>query len=211
MYLVSFNGKIYRFVPTIVPVELLSFNATVLDGKVLLQWYTSTETNNAGFKIERSKNGANYEEIFFVGGNGTTTNRNVYSYLDESVHSGVYYYRLKQIDYDGTFENLNVVAVDLGTPDKFLLEQNYPNPFNPKTVITFQTPTEGQITLKVYDVLGNEVATLLDEQKSAGSYNVELDASQLTSGIYFYQIESIRTVNCSEFSSTRKMILLSKI
>ena len=202
LYLVSFNGKIYRFVPTIVPVELLSFNATVLDGKVLLQWYTSTETNNAGFKIERSKNGADYEEIFFVGGNGTTTNRNVYSYLDESVHSGVYYYRLKQIDYDGTFENLNVVAVDLGTPDKFLLEQNFPNPFNPKTVITFQIPTEGQITLKVYDVLGNEVATLLDEQRPAGSYDVEFDASQLTSGIYFYQLTS------RDFSSTKKMILL---
>lgn len=202
LYLVSFNGKIYRFIPTIVPVELLSFNATVHDGKVLLQWYTSTETNNAGFKIERSRNGADYKEIFFVGGNGTTTNRNVYSYLDESVHSGVYYYRLKQIDYDGTFENLNVVAVDLGMPGGFLLEQNYPNPFNPKTVISFQIPKEGLVILKVYDLLGNEISTLVNEQKAAGSYSVDFDASKLTSGMYLYKLIS------GSFSSTKKMILL---
>ncbi|HEX9252965.1 MAG TPA: PQQ-dependent sugar dehydrogenase [Ignavibacteriaceae bacterium] len=202
LYLVSFNGKIYRFIPTIVPVELLSFNATVQDGKVFLQWYTSTETNNAGFKIERSKNGADYEEIFFVGGNGTTTNRNVYSYLDESVHSGVYYYRLKQIDYNGTFENLNVIAVDLGIPGGFLLEQNYPNPFNPKTVINFQTPKEGLVILKVYDLLGNEISTLVNEQKPAGSYSVDFDASKLTSGMYLYKLIS------GSFSYTKKMILL---
>ena len=202
LYLVSFNGKIYKFIPSVVPVELISFNAVAENGKVRLNWYTASETNNAGFKIERSKDGADYEEIFFIGGNGTTTNRNVYSYLDESVSSGVYYYRLKQVNFDGSFEYLNVVTVDLGTPDKFLLEQNYPNPFNPKTVITFQTPAEAKITLKIYDVLGNEVATLLDEQKSAGIYNVELDAAQLTSGIYFYQLIS------KGFSSTKKMILL---
>ncbi len=202
LYLVSFNGKIYRFIPSAVPVELISFNAIVENGKVRLNWYTASEINNAGFKIERSKDGSNYEEIFFIGGNGTTTNRNVYSYLDESVSSGVYYYRLKQVNFDGSFEYLNVVAVDLGIPEKFILEQNYPNPFNPKTVITFQTPAEGQITLKVYDVLGNEVATLLDEQKPAGSYDVELDASQLTSGIYFYKLTA------KDFSSVMKMILL---
>lgn len=202
LYLVSFNGKIYKFIPSAVPVELISFNAAVENDGVRLNWYTASETNNAGFKIERSKEGANYEEIFFIGGNGTTTNRNVYSYLDESVSSGVYYYRLKQINFDGSFEYLNVVAVDLGTPNKFLLAQNYPNPFNPKTVITFQTPAEGQLTLKVYDVLGNEVATLLDEHKIAGVYNIELDASQLTSGIYFYKLTA------KDFSSTKKMILL---
>ncbi len=209
LYLVSFNGKIYKFIPSAVPVELISFNAIVENGNVRLNWYTASETNNAGFKIERSKDGANYEEIFFIGGNGTTTNRNVYTYLDESVSSGVYYYRLKQVNFDGSFEYLNVVTVDLGTPDKFLLEQNYPNPFNPKTVITFQTPSEGQITLKIYDVLGNEVATLLDEQKPAGIYNVELDASQLTSGIYFYRI-AIHSdkLTAKDFSSTKKMILL---
>ncbi len=202
LYLVSFNGKIYKFIPSVVPVELISFNAIVENGKVRLNWYTASETNNAGFKIERSNDGANYEEIFFIGGNGTTTNINVYSYLDESVNSGVYYYRLKQVNFDGSFEYFNVITVDLGIPEKFILEQNYPNPFNPKTVITFKTPAEGQISLKVYDVLGNEVATLLNEQKPAGSYDVELDASQFTSGIYFYKLTS------STFSSTKKMIVL---
>jgi len=202
LYLVSFNGKIYKFIPSVVPVELISFSATVLDGKVKLDWYTSTETNNGGFTIQRSKDDVNYEDIFFITGNGTSTNRNVYSYMDESVISGVYYYRLKQVDFDGSFEYLNVIAVDLGIPEQFLLEQNYPNPFNPKTIIAFKTAAEGQISLKVYDVLGNEVATLLDEQKPAGSYDVELDASQLTSGIYFYKLTA------GEFSSTRKMILL---
>lgn len=202
LYLVSFNGKIYKFIPTVVPVELLSFNASVVDGKVLLQWYTSTETNNAGFKIERSTNGSDYEEIFFVGGNGTTTNRNVYSYLDESVRSGVYYYRLKQIDYDGSFEYLNVAAVDLGMPGGFLLEQNYPNPFNPKTIINYQISKEGLVTLKLYDVLGNEIKTLINDQKSSGNYSVELDASELPSGIYYFQLVA------GSYSSTKKLIVL---
>ena len=202
LYLVSFNGKIYRFIPTSVPVELLSFHASVVDGKVLLQWYTSTETNNAGFKIERSNNASDYEEIFFVGGNGTTTNRNVYSYLDETVHSGVYYYRLKQIDYDGSFEYLNVAALDLGMPGGFLLEQNYPNPFNPKTIINYQISKEGLVILKLYDVLGKEIKTLINDQKSSGNYSVELDASELPSGIYYYQLVA------GSYSSTKKLIVL---
>ena len=202
LYLVSFNGKIYRFTPTIVPVELISFNATIVEGKVRLDWYTATETNNSGFTIQRSTDGATYENIFFIGGNGTSTTRNVYSYLDESVSSGFYYYRLKQVDFDGSFEYLNVVAVDLGTPKEFVLEQNYPNPFNPRTVINYQVPVEGLISIKVYDVLGNEIKTLVDEQKSPGIYSVELDATQLTSGIYFYKLSS------GTFNSTRKMILL---
>jgi glucose/arabinose dehydrogenase len=202
LYLVSFNGKIYRFTPTVVPVELISFNATIIDGKVRLDWYTATETNNSGFTIQRSQDSANYEDIYFIGGNGTSTNRNVYSYLDESVSSGVYYYRLKQIDFDGSFEYLNVIAVDLGTPKEFVLEQNYPNPFNPITVINYQVPKEGLISLKVYNVLGTEIATLVNENKTAGIYSIEFDAAQLTSGIYFYELAS------GSYSSTKKMILL---
>ena len=202
LYLVSFNGKIYKFTPTIVPVELISFNATIIDGKVRLDWFTSTETNNAGFEIERSQDGVNYEVIFFIGGKGTTTHRNVYSYIDESVSMGVCYYRLKQVDFDGSFEYLKTVTVDLGLPETFILKQNYPNPFNPKTIINYQVPKNGIITLKVYDVLGNEMATLVDEEKTAGSYNIEFDASQLTSGIYFYKLTA------EDFSSVRKMILI---
>jgi hypothetical protein len=122
---------------------------------------------------------------------------------------GVCYYRLKQVDFDGTFEYLKVVTVDLGLPETFILKQNYPNPFNPKTVINYQVPKNGIITLKVYDVLGNEIATLVDEVQTAGSYSVDFDASDLPagrqgliSGIYFYKLTA------EDFSSVRKMILL---
>lgn len=202
LYLVSFNGKIYKFTPTVVPVELTTFNATIIDGKVKLDWFTATETNNAGFDIERSKDGTNYEKIFFIGGNGTTTNRNIYSYIDEKVTAGVYYYRLKQINFDGSFEYLNAIAVDLGSPVGYLLKQNYPNPFNPKTIITYQIPVEGFVTLKLYDVLGNEVSTLINEKKLAGTYKVELDGSKLSSGIYFYKITS------GNFVAVKKMSYL---
>ncbi|MCU0343296.1 MAG: PQQ-dependent sugar dehydrogenase [Ignavibacterium sp.] len=202
LYLVSFNGKIYRFIPSVVPVELISFSAAEENGNVRLSWYTASETNNAGFKIERSRDGSDYEEIFFIGGNGTTTNRNVYSYLDETVSSGIYYYRLKQVNFDGSFEYLNTVAINLGKPTEFVLKQNFPNPFNPKTVISFQIPVEGLVNLVVYDVPGNEVITLLNEQKTAGIYDVDFDASKLTSGIYFYKLTA------GDFSLTRKMILL---
>jgi glucose/arabinose dehydrogenase len=202
LYLVSFNGKIYKFTPTIVPVELISFNATLINNKVRLDWFTSTETNNLGFEIEKSQDGVNYQTIFFISGNGTTTHRNVYNYIDESVSSGIYYYRLKQIDYDGSFLYLKTVVVDLGLPETFLLEQNYPNPFNPKTVINYQVSKKGIVTLKVFDVLGNEITTLVNEDKIAGSYSIEFDASQLTSGIYFYKLTA------EDFSSVRKMLLL---
>ncbi|MEO8233352.1 MAG: PQQ-dependent sugar dehydrogenase [Ignavibacteriota bacterium] len=206
LYLVSFNGKIYRFTPTVVPVELVSFTATIVDNKVKLDWFTATETNNSGFEIQRSKNGSDYQTIFFMGGNGTTTNRNVYSYTDESVTFGVYNYRLKQIDYDGTIEYLNVVTVDLGLPKTFMLEQNYPNPFNPVTKIKWQSPVSSWQTLKVYDLLGNEVATLVNEFVEAGSHEVEFNPAtnikNPASGFYFYQLKA------GNYTATKKMILL---
>ncbi|MGQ9644329.1 MAG: PQQ-dependent sugar dehydrogenase [Ignavibacterium sp.] len=215
LYLVSFNGKIYNFIPTVIPVELSSFTATVVNGKVRLDWYTVSETNNSGFVIERSQDGVNFKDIYFIGGNGTSTQRNIYSYTDEDVSSGVYYYRLKQIDMDGTINYLNVVTADLGLPQSFMLEQNFPNPFNPSTKIRFTIPgsteyhsVQLKVTLKVYDILGNEVATLVNEEKPAGVYEVEFstesfgDASKLTSGMYIYKLTA------GEFSQSRKMILI---
>jgi glucose/arabinose dehydrogenase len=202
LYLVSFNGKIYRFVPTVVPVELITFDAAYTNGKVILSWYSDTETNNAGFMIERSSDGANFEQIIFIGGSGTTPKRNVYSYTDESVKYGIYYYRLKQINYDGSFEYLKVVAVDLGTPKEFVLEQNYPNPFNPNTTIKYYVPEHSFVTIKIYDVLGNEIKTLINDEKSAGYYKIDFDASQFSSGIYFYVLKS------NEFVASQKMLLI---
>jgi len=202
LYLVSFNGKIYKFTPTVVPVELISFSAVAVENGVKLSWFTSTETNNAGFSIERSTDGINFEELIFIGGNGTTVSRNAYTYLDADAKSGTYYYRLKQIDFDGTVEYLQIVMVDLGTPRGFRLEQNYPNPFNPSTKISFQIPKNSFVTLKIIDLLGNEIATLINQEITAGSHKVDFDASQLSSGIYFYKL----TVD--NFTGMKKMTIL---
>lgn len=202
LYLISFNGKIYSFIPTVVPVELISFSATIIDSKVKLDWFTATETNNSGFAVERATDLSNFEELIFIGGNGTTLERNVYSYLDESVQSGIYHYRLKQIDFDGSFEYLNTVSVDLGMPGGFVLKQNYPNPFNPITNIEFQLPVSGFISLKVFDVLGNQVKTLINEEKKAGFYQIAFDASDLPSGVYLYKLST------ESFSDIKKMTVL---
>jgi glucose/arabinose dehydrogenase len=202
LYLISFNGKIYSFIPTVVPVELISFSATIIDSKVKLDWFTATETNNSGFAVERATDLSNFEELIFIGGNGTTLERNVYSYLDESVQSGIYHYRLKQIDFDGSFEYLNTVSVDLGMPGGFVLKQNYPNPFNPITNIEFQLPVSGFISLKVFDVLGNQVKTLINEEKKAGFYQIAFDAFDLPSGVYLYKLST------ESFSDIKKMIVL---
>lgn len=202
LYLVSFNGKIYRFIPTVVPVELVSFSAIVVESGVKLSWDTATETNNSGFSIERSSDGINFFEIVFIGGNGTSANRHGYSYVDQDVTSGVYYYRLKQIDFDGTVEYLQTVMIDLGRIRNFKLEQNYPNPFNPSTRISFQIPQNSFVTLKIYDLLGNEITSLINKEMIAGNHKVEFDASQLSSGVYFYRLTA------DNFTEMKKMTIL---
>src|SRR5574338_1635874 len=187
-----------------IPVELTSFTSSVEENNVTLNWQTATETNNSGFDIERntplnplSRGEAEgrgvWSSIGFVNGNGTTTEPQSYSFVDKELEAGKYQYRLTQIDFDGTFEYSNVIEVEINPPAKFGLEQNYPNPFNPLTTIKFSIPSVGTrlalyVQLKVYDVLGKEVATLVNEEKPAGSYEVEFDASNLASGIYYYQI-----------------------
>src|SRR5690606_5091234 len=119
-----------------------------------------------------------------------TTEPQSYSFNDENLSSGKYQYRLKQIDFDGTFEYSNVIEAEINSPTKFSLEQNYPNPFNPSTSIQYAIGNRQFVTLKVYDVLGNEVSTLVNEEKPAGSYDVEFNASNLASGIYYYQLKA---------------------
>lgn len=187
------------------PVELSSFTAKRLHNYVRLDWQTSTEINNYGFEIERLAPGAErqtWEKIGFVEGNGNSNSIKNYTYEDKNLLASKYMYRLKQIDNNGQYEYSNEIEIDLGLPDKFELTQNYPNPFNPTTKISWQSPVPGHQTLKVYDVLGNEVATLIDEFRNAGRYEVTFDAAQLSSGIYYYQIKS------NNFIETKKMILL---
>ncbi len=198
-----------------IPVELISFSAEHNEEGVNLNWVTATETNNKGFAVER-KFYSKWNEIGFVEGKGSTTEITKYKFTDSGISDGVYSYRLKQIDLDGTFIYSNVVEISfMKSPTEFTLMQNYPNPFNPITTIKFTIPTSSQtpllgkergggevIKLVVYDILGKEVSVLVNEQKQHGTYEVEFDASDLPSGIYFYRL------NAGSFSDTKKLILL---
>ena len=189
----------------VIPVELTSFAAVVDNDLVELSWITATETNNQGFEVQRSA-GGEFETLAFVEGHGTTTEIQAYAYTDREVNDGSYSYRLKQIDFDGTFEYSNVVEVDVSTPKVFALDQNYPNPFNPSTKIAFRLAVDSKVSLKVFDVLGQEVVTLVNTNLVAGSHNVNFDASSLNSGIYFYRIEATG-IDGTNFVDVKKMIL----
>ena len=189
-----------------IPVELTSFTASAVDGNVVLNWITATELNNSGFQIERRKTkderSEDWESIGFVNGNGTSTETHNYSFADQSPVTGKSYYRLKQIDFDGSYEYSNVIEVDLTLPIEFSLEQNYPNPFNPATSIQYTISSKQNVQLLVYNVLGKEIATLVNEEKPAGNYEVNFDASKLSSGVYFYQLQA------GSFVETKKMIII---
>jgi hypothetical protein len=190
----------------IVPVELTSFAANVNDGNVTLNWSTATETNNQGFEIQRSSNGTEFAKIGYVAGHGTVTEIMNYAFTDSRLDAGSYSYRLKQVDFDGSFEYSNVVEVEVGSPATFSLDQNYPNPFNPSTVIEFNLAVDSRVSLTVFDVLGQEVATLISGNLAAGSRQVTFDASALNSGVFFYRIDATG-VDGTNFSSVKKMIL----
>ncbi|MCW8806337.1 MAG: T9SS type A sorting domain-containing protein, partial [Ignavibacteriaceae bacterium] len=184
------------------PVELVSFNAVVLNNDVHLKWTTETETNNSGFEIQRKQFNKDWENTGFIEGHGSTTKEHNYSFTDKNVLPGDYQYKLKQIDYDGSFEYSDIVDVKISGPTEFSLEQNYPNPFNPSTTIKYTIPESGNVKLKVYDSLGEEVATLVDEFKDSGSYDIEFSANGLSSGIYFYRLKT------NNYDQIKKMILL---
>ncbi|OGU36537.1 MAG: hypothetical protein A2315_01820 [Ignavibacteria bacterium RIFOXYB2_FULL_35_12] len=186
----------------VVPVELTSFTATANGKEVALNWSTATELNNQGFEVQRKFGSNDFATIGSVKGNGTTTSPNQYTYVDRLIDPGKYFYRLKQIDFDGKFEYSQTVEINWSPFITYKLEQNYPNPFNPSTKISWQFPVSSWQTLKVYDVIGNDVATLVDEFRPAGNYEVEFTASNLASGIYFYQLKT------GSLIETKKMILL---
>ena len=190
-----------------VPVELTSFKATTVNGNVNLTWSTATETNNKGFQVERKSADGQYQNIAFVNGHGTTTQPQQYTYMDQNVAQGHYTYRLKQTDLDGTYKYSNAVEVDVTTPAVYSLDQNYPNPFNPTTKIDFSLANTSKVTLKVYDVLGRQIAELLNSNLTAGSHTVNLNASSIPSGVYFYRLEA-KGNNGKDFTSIKKMILM---
>jgi len=187
----------------IIPVELSTFTVTNVSTKDMkLEWTTASETNNYGFEIERSNDGEIFTKIGFVEGNGTTNNMNTYTYVDENLTSGSYYYRLKQVDFDGTFSYSEVVKAEVQTPDDYGLGQNYPNPFNPETTIPFSIKEAGRVKINVYNILGQEVAEIMNKELNPGYYSVNFNASRLVSGMYFYRM----TVNGKSF--LKKFVLV---
>jgi hypothetical protein len=183
------------------PVELTSFSAKVQGSSVVLNWSTATEKNNMGFEVQRSLDSKNFASVGFVNGKGTSTSINNYSFTDNTV-SAKCYYRLRQVDFNGAFEFSPVIEVESMGVTNYTLSQNYPNPFNPSTQIKFALPKDGLVTLKVYNVLGKEVASVVNEYKTSGNYTVNFSAKNLSSGIYFY------TIKADGFTQTKKMTIL---
>ena len=187
------------------PIELSSFSATTIGSTVKLSWKTETEVNNYGFDVERYALSAErqaWNKIGFVNGNGNSNSPKSYSFVDDKVNAGKYSYRLKQIDNDGQFEYSKAIEVDFGAPKKFELSQNYPNPFNPVTTIHFNLPEAGNVKLTLFNILGQEIKTLINEFKESGVHTINFDASELNSGMYIYELES------GSFVQTRKMTLV---
>jgi hypothetical protein len=186
----------------VIPVELVSFNATVIGSSVNLNWSTASELNNSGFEVQRKSENSNWMKIGFVKGAGTTTEHNTYFFSDKSPNQGIVSYRLKQIDFDGTVSYSKVVNVDFNSPTDFKLNQNYPNPFNPSTTISFSIPRAANVSLTVFNQIGEKIDELVNRGLEAGSYDYTWDASKQSSGIYFYELKT------NEFKSIRKMTLI---
>jgi len=210
----NFNSplKIQYQANAFVPVELAFFEAMDTDGNVALEWMTATETNNFGFEIQRKILGNdNWNVIGTVEGKGTTTTPQKYSFIDQSVEIGTYYYRLKQVDFDGSFEFSNEIKIEVKPPKTFSLYQNYPNPFNPETTIRYYIPQLDQATvpveLKIYNLLGDEVKTLVNKGQGAGYYAIYWDGRNnrgelVAAGTYLYRLRA------ADYVKIRKMLFL---
>ena len=193
------------------PVELTSFTSKLLNDKVQLIWRTKTEVNNYGFNVERRINEGDWNSIGFVEGHGNSNSPKEYSFSDKDLFAGGsnFQYRLKQIDTDGQFEYSDVVEVEI-VPTQFELSQNYPNPFNPSTTIRFSLPQAAQIKLNLYNMIGEQIATLAEGMYETGNHKVTFNAANLPSGAYIYRIESSdpSTGSGQSFVQVKKMILM---
>jgi hypothetical protein len=210
---------------SVLPVELTSFTARFdkLNDRqncVTLNWQTATEQNNFGFEVQRSVvsdqrtanttadswtlNAESWTKIGFVEGNGNSNSPKEYSFTDNTIKSGKYLYRLKQIDNDGLYSYSNEVEVELeNIPTEFALYQNYPNPFNPSTTIKFGLPMDSKVVLEVYNIVGQKVKTLINnESKATGYHQVNFNANELATGIYIYRIKA------NDYTSTKKFVLM---
>ncbi|NUN07777.1 MAG: SBBP repeat-containing protein [Ignavibacteriaceae bacterium] len=185
-----------------VPVELASFSGNVSGNNVVLDWVTSSEMNNFGFDIERSTDAVTYTKIGFIKGNGTTVERNLYTFRDINPGAGTFYYRLRQVDLSGVYSYYQPVSVEISPVYHFALYDNYPNPFNPSTKISYQLAEKTNVSVKVYDILGNELAQLVNTTQEAGVHSTEFNASGFSSGLYIY------TISAGSFVQSKKLMFM---
>jgi hypothetical protein len=186
------------------PVELTSFAAFSTTDGILLKWTTASEINNNGFEVEKSNDGVNFHAVGFVKGSGTTTEPKDYSFVDKFDASDfkTLYYRLRQVDFNGSFEYSDVIEAVYEIPLTYALGQNYPNPFNPSTKIVYSVPEAGFVNIRVYDITGQEAAVLVNEEKEPGVYEINFSAAGLSSGIYFYKMTA------NDYSAVKKLNVL---
>jgi hypothetical protein len=201
------NPTVFAINESPMPVELSSFTASNVKSGVNLKWKTATEINNYGFEVERKTENGSWEKIGFVKGNGNSNSQKEYSFVDDKAPAGKIQYRIKQLDLNGQFKYYDAVTVSVDVPKEFKLLQNSPNPFNPATAIKFQLPVSSFVTVKIYDQIGREVATLLNEEKPSGSHIVywngkDKNGNSVASGIYLYRLSA------GNYVETRKMNLL---
>ena len=192
-----------------VPVELTALTVSAIGNEVTLNWSTATELNNQGFEIQRKAFASEFATVGFIKGQGTTTQQNQYSFTDKNLDEGKYFYRLKQMDFNGSFEYSNAIEVDVRSVDQFSLEQNYPNPFNPATTIGYVLQEKGNVKLTLLNSLGEEIAILVNEEQDKGYHKVEFNGSGLASGMYLCRIQIIPANGTGQaFIETKKMLLL---
>jgi len=177
------------------PVELQNFWAVQSDDNVRLYWETASEVNNYGFEIERLHDDiSEWEKIGFLEGNGSCSTANSYSFSDKKASKfSNLKYRLKQIDYDGTYEYSPEISVTLGKimlPDEFTLHKNYPNPFNPTTTISYEIVEQSFTTMIIYDMQGKEIEVLVNKNQTPGKYKIKFNGDNLASGVYFCKLTS---------------------
>ena len=185
------------------PVELTSFTAFINQNTVSLKWQTATELNNYGFDVERKSQTESWIKIGFVPGHGNSSSIKSYGFTDNNISGGgKLQYRLKQIDNDGTFEYSDVAEVNIASPENYALEQNYPNPFNPATTISYSIPSTSHVRLSVFNILGQEIAVLINEVREAGINSVSFSGADLAGGVYFYRLST------ENFTQIKKMLLV---
>jgi len=203
----------YVKINSVVPVQLVAFNSINTDNAIQLNWITATETNNYGFEIHKSEDGNSWNKISFIAGKGTSSEYSTYNFTDNNPYLGTSYYKLIQTDYEGNQTIYGPIQVNFTPVYKYALEQNYPNPFNPITNIKFSIPSEGYVSLKIFDVLGNEISEPVNEIKNPGNYEVVFNLfninKNIASGIYFYRL-TVNELNTNKivFNKTKQMVLI---